>query len=283
MSSNSSAVGRCVQLGDSAANSRVVVSPERGALVTSFSVGGRELLYMDESTLQDATKNVRGGIPVLFPAPGKLEGDTWRYGTRAGAMKQHGFARNLPWSVVEQSERATTLLLQDSPITLAQFPWPFRAELRIELHAAQLQLTAQITNTGDQAMPYAFGLHPYFAVADKANARIPSGATRAFDNVKKQVVPFTGFDFTQGEVDLHLLDHPQREATLELADGAAITVRGSSDVARWVVWTLAGREFVCLEPWTAPGNALNTREHLIVLSPGDTHRTSVEIEYRAHG
>ncbi|MGH7327834.1 MAG: galactose mutarotase, partial [Polyangiaceae bacterium] len=61
-------------------NSRLVVVPSRGGMATHLVLGGRELFYLDESTLRDATKNVRGGNPVLFPSPGKLEGDgyAWR-------------------------------------------------------------------------------------------------------------------------------------------------------------------------------------------------------------
>src|SRR5438874_1631584 len=88
----SSSAGDLVTLSDSSAKSEVVIAPKRGAIVTSFRVDGRELLFMDESTLHDPAKNVRGGNPVLFPAPGKLEGDAWAWGGRRGAMKQHGFA-----------------------------------------------------------------------------------------------------------------------------------------------------------------------------------------------
>ena len=56
-------------------------------------------------------------------------------------------------------------------------------------------------------------------------------------------------------------------------------MRASPDFVRWVVWTLAGRDFICLEPWTAPGNALNTNEHLIVLPGGQSHMSWIEIEY----
>ncbi len=54
-------------------SSRVLVAPSRGAIITRLSVGDRQVLYLDESTLLDPSKNVRGGIPVLFPSPGRLE------------------------------------------------------------------------------------------------------------------------------------------------------------------------------------------------------------------
>jgi galactose mutarotase-like enzyme len=107
--------------------------------------------------------------------------------------------------------------------------------------------------------------------------RIDSQATRAFDNVSKQVIPLHGFDLTHREVDLHLLDHGSDLCALHYPDGARLDVRASPDFARWVIWTLGGKDFVCVEPWTAPGNALNTGEALTVLAAGAAYESWVDI------
>jgi galactose mutarotase-like enzyme len=44
------------------------------------------------------------------------------------------------------------------------------------------------------------------------------------------------------------------------------------------VWAVAGKDYICLEPWTAPGNALNTGEKLTELPPGAAQRASIELE-----
>jgi galactose mutarotase-like enzyme len=260
--------------------SEVTIAPLRGAIVTSLRLHGRELLYLDEATFRDPGKNVRGGIPVLFPAPGKLQGDHWQWQGRQGDMKQHGFARNCAWTVVSAEDAAATLALQSDASTLAQYPWPFEARLRFELGESSLRIITSVRNCGSEPMPFACGFHPYFAVTDKARAQIRSEATLAFNNLTQSTEPFAGFDLAAPEVDLHLIDHPHREMTLELGDGAAITVRATPDYRRWVVWTLAGKSFVCVEPWTAPGNALNTGEKLFVLAPGSSHETWVEVVLR---
>ncbi len=259
---------------------RARVAPGRGALVTSLNVRDRELLYLDTATFVDTTKNVRGGIPILFPAPGKLAGDAWRYGELTGAMKQHGFARNLPWTIVQQAESTLSLELVSSQATLLQYPWQFAATLQIRLAAASLRLTLRVENRSATAMPFALGYHPYFLVTDKQHTRIDSQATRAFDNVSKQVIAFNGFDLTRSEVDLHLLDHGRDVCTLRYDDGAHLDVRAAPDFGRWVIWTLAGKDFVCVEPWTAPGNALNTAEALTVLPPAGVHESWIEIALR---
>ncbi len=264
--------------------SLVHLVPARGAIVTRFAAGGRELLYLDPATLEDPAKNVRGGIPVLFPSPGKLEADRFTRDGQSGAMKQHGFARDLPWEVDKTSTAMARLALGSNDRTRAQYPWDFEAALTFEVAAegARLRLELRVENTGTLPMPFAFGIHPYFLVADKAHAHIATVATRAFDNVTKRQVPFRGFDLTLPEVDLHLLDHGSTESGLTWADGSVVTIRGSAEMTRWVVWTLGGKDFVCLEPWSAPGNALNSGEGLLTIAPGAARELWIELEHAAH-
>jgi galactose mutarotase-like enzyme len=269
--SGEAAVGELLVLEDE--QSRVEVATQRGALITSFQVDGRELLYMEPATLADAGKNVRGGVPVLFPSPGRLRDDAFSYEGKRGAMKQHGFARTLPWQV-----EGATLTLSSSPETRAQFPWDFRYQLRLSLQGALLRLGIEVQNTGREPLPFGLGFHPYFLLQDKAAARIDTRASTIFDNVTKEVKPFTGFDFTRKEQDLYLLDHGATESALHYGDGTSLAVRASRDFARWVVWSVAEKDYVCIEPWTSPPDALNSGEGLLSLAPGATHEAWVELE-----
>lgn len=272
-------------LHDAAHGSRVVLAPSRGGMATRFFARGREAFYLDEATFLDLGKNVRGGNPVLFPQPGKLEGDTYRLGEGTTyAMKQHGFARNASWEVCGTSTdgaASATLALRASPDTRLQFPFDFSAEYTYSLRGAVLEIAQRFTNQGSQAMPFGAGFHPYFAIAqaDKAAATLATGATRAFDNVTKLEGPLGPIALGAAEVDLHFVDHGPNPCALRWEHGE-IEVRGSNEFSRWVVWTLPGKDFVCVEPWTCPGNALNTKQGLLVLQPGETRVLTVEIEVR---
>jgi len=59
------------------------------------------------------------------------------------------------------------------------------------------------------------------------------------------------------------------------AMGMVIEELGWAEPERYV-WTLRGRDFVCVEPWTARANALNDGQALAV-APGTTHQTSLAI------
>ena len=275
-----------LELRDTDAKSLLVLAPSRGGMATRLSLGGRHRFFLDESTLRDATKNVRGGNPVLFPSPGKLENDTYARGT----LKQHGFARNLPWEVVSTAtdgDARATLRLTSNDETRQNFPWDFVAEYTYILKGNVLRIEQTFTNTGSEAFEFGCGFHPYFHVkqSEKAAARVGTNATRAFDNTAKKEIVLGDkkkIDLTRKEVDLHLIDHGSAPCTLTWPS-SSITVRGSNEFSHWVVWTLEGKDFVCIEPWTCPGNALNTRDRLITLAPFSSTGESrtVWVEYEA--
>lgn len=270
-----------VILSDDAAGSAAVLAPARGGMCTGLSIRGRELLYLDGKTLADPAANVRGGVPVLFPSPGKLTGDAWTWRGARGSMKQHGFARNLPWTVVASGADDgawATLSLASNDASRAQFPFDFAAAFTYRLRATTLAIEIAITNAGPKPMPFGVGFHPYFAVpdADKRALRIPTRATRGYDNKHRREFAFEGFDLGAEEVDFHLRDHGTTDASLHTPT-YDVALRGSSDFTHWVVWTLRGRDFVCLEPWTCPGDALNTGDRLNVLEPGETRTSRLEI------
>jgi galactose mutarotase-like enzyme len=266
-----------VVLIDTEARSQAMLAPRRGGMVTSWKLGDVDALYLDVASFVDPTKNVRGGIPVLFPSPGKLAGDTWR----GGKLEQHGFARKRPWRVVDKSSgddgAAATLVLGSDDETRADYPFAFEARYRYTLRANELSVVMRFENLGTETMPFGAGFHPYFAVpaAQKGATRIATQATRAFDNVSKREVPYR-LDLTAGEVDLHLLDHGSTESSLSWP-GGRIDLQGSAELTHWVIWTLPGKDFVCLEPWSCPGDALNTGDRLIHLAPGDARELSLRM------
>ncbi|KFE62979.1 aldose epimerase [Hyalangium minutum] len=251
---------------------RVEVIPSRGALVTRMNVGGDELLYLDESTVVDLSKNVRGGIPVLFPIAGKLPGDTYPVGRQAYSMTQHGFARRLPWTVRQAEREMLVLGLSATEETLRQFPWRFDAQLTLSLDGPQLTLDFDVENRDERPLPVHLGFHPYFHVLDmvKAAASVATDATKAWDNRQGKVVPFRGLNLTAPEVDLHLLDHSEAGTTLHRGLGRRpVKLTWSIEFQRMVVWTLQGKDFVCVEPWTASAGALATGEGLLHVAPGE--------------
>ena len=243
------------------------IVPERGAIVTRLRLADEEVLFLDPSTLADPAKNVRGGIPILFPIAGKP----------VPPLAQHGFARNLSWEVVASEAARAELRLTSSPETLALFPHPFALTLVATLTERSLRLEFSVHNPGAQPLPLHFGLHPYFRVVDKRAAWIETDATVAHDNRSGAEAALQRLDFDVDELDLALLDHDESATVLHRGEGPALRLRWSEELRTLVLWTLRGREFICVEPWTAPGLALKSGEGLLQIGPGGTLTLWLEI------
>ena len=81
---------------DKATQSSLVVVPERGGIIISWTVQGDEMFYLDKERLKDPSLSVRGGIPLLFPICGNLPDDTYSHQNQTYTLKQHGLAERPP-------------------------------------------------------------------------------------------------------------------------------------------------------------------------------------------
>jgi galactose mutarotase-like enzyme len=80
-------------------------------------------------------------------------------------------------------------------------------------------------------------------------------------------------------VDLHLRDHAAPGTRLERGPGLPpVKLSWSPEFRQLVVWTLQGRDFVCVEPWTAGAGALATGEGLLHVAPGERVSLAFHIE-----
>lgn len=245
------------------------VAPGRGGLVTRFAVGGDEVLFLDEGTFADPAKNVRGGVPVLFPFAGKPP--------TGSALPQHGFARRLAWTQTNATADAAgarvECVLRDGDETRAAWPHPFTLTEVVRLADQRLTMEWHVHNRGDAPMPLHFGLHPYFRVGDKAAVRVDGASGPAFDNVAGKDTAIDRIDFSRGEVDLHFSPFRAGGTTLHRGDGSRLRLTWSEAFDTLVLWTLPGQPFVCVEPWTARGQRPAARS----VAPGTTERLVVEL------
>jgi galactose mutarotase-like enzyme len=195
-------------LTDSKAQSCLEVVPERGGIITHWSLHEQDILYLDAERFANPNASVRGGIPILFPICGNLPDNTYTYKGQQYQLKQHGFARDLPWTVVESSESnnspvSLTIVLDSNDQTRAIYPFDFQLAFTYELKDNSLELWQRYTNRSTKPMPFSTGLHPYFFTSDKTQLEFEIPASEYQDQITKEIHPFSGtFDFDRNELDL---------------------------------------------------------------------------------
>lgn len=269
-------------LTDQEAQSKVEVVPERGGIITRWSIQGKELLYLDDERFADERLSVRGGIPILFPICGNLPGNTYAYKGQNYTLKQHGFARDLPWQVTNQettNRACLTLVLNSNEQTRAVYPFDFQLLFTYQLKGNTLEIQQQYTNLSNEPMPFSTGLHPYFAVSDKSKLEYDLPGSHYQDQMTKEVHRFEGsFDLSRDEIDVTFAQLSDTSASVtDAGSSLKLTLGYSNFYANLVFWTVKGKDFYCLEPWSAARNALNTGENLSHLAPGASCQTLIQL------
>ncbi|WP_239616173.1 aldose epimerase [Cohnella mopanensis] len=269
------------ELKEVSTNSTVVICPERGGIVTSCKLHGIELLYLDRDTFLNPQANIRGGIPVLFPIAGQLVNGEYEWNGQTYRMKNHGVARIFPWEVVDTNTdgaASITLALQSNSETIAAFPFEFELRFTYRLQDGKLAIEQQYINRStDSEMPMVSGFHPYFATESK-NLMYDTDATRMLDYNDKREKPFDGSLVLEGMVEsAALLDARKPEISFPLAQGRRVHLTYSEQFRYVVLWSVEGKPFVCVEPWTALNEALNDKKELLTVAPGDTLDLTLDI------
>lgn len=268
---------------DETAQSRLEVVPERGGIITRWQVQGQDILYLDAERFADPALTVRGGIPILFPICGNLHDNQYLWQGQVYQLKQHGFARDLPWTVIDQStqdQASLTLELASTEQTRRLYPFDFQLIFTYRLLGDRLTLHQRYTNRSAEPMPFSAGFHPYFAVQDKGQLQFQIPSSEFQDQRTKTVHSFAGqFDFSQDEIDVAFTDLSTRVATVVDPDRSQrLTLSFSSEFSMLVFWTLKEKAFYCLEPWTAGRNAMNMGDRLIHLDPGQSLETEFTLK-----
>ncbi|KAG2642801.1 hypothetical protein PVAP13_2KG214900 [Panicum virgatum] len=220
-----------------------------GACVTSFKVpNGKNLLFVRPDAVFNGQKPISGGIPHCFPQFGP------------GPMQQHGFARNVNWSIadseVTEGDPAVTLELKDDSYSRSMWDFSFQALYKVSLHSTSLSTTLKITNMDDKPFSFNSALHTYFRASIagvsvkglkgcKTLNKDPDPKNPLEGKEEREGVTFPGF------VDCIYLGAPS-QLILDngLGDKIAISNSSWSDAVLWnphQQMEACYKDFVCVE------------------------------------
>ena len=238
-----------------------------GATINPF---GAELTSLRDAAGRERMTNAdpafwTGRAPILFPVVGRLNGDVLRVDGVAYPMQQHGFARRMPFAVVEQAADHATFHLTADEATRAHYPFDFHLALAFAIAGATLTVTATIANPGAGALPASFGFHPAFAWPQPGAAREDHGITFAGDEpgpirrLSDGLIAGDRASPLQGRT-LHLDDAlfaddaliwapaASQSVTYGAGDGPSLRI-DFPDTPDLGIWSKPGAAFVCIEPW----------------------------------
>ncbi len=234
--------------------------------------------------------------PVLFPFVGAVKDKKYRYDGKTYEMGQHGFARDMEFTLTRRLDDEILMELTDTEETLAVYPFRFRLKIGYRLKNRDLTVSWHIENLNEKEMPFAIGAHPGFMMpTEKSHAfRLYDRQGDPVQNVENRIFGTGGCITDKTEVintpdgvlpitdhlfdgDALVIENKQLgavELTKDGKDSPGITVRFSSPLVG--LWSPPKKNapFVCIEPWYGRCDSesfkgdLQERDHEQILEPG---------------
>lgn len=269
------------ELMDEVTHSWLKVCPERGGIIFSYGVQGKEILYLNADTFYNASKNIRGGIPILFPICGKLIGGKYNIDGKEYLMQNHGVARINPWEVIETSVEGSASIkirLKSNEDTLKSYPFKFELIFTYILQNGCLRIEQEYVNNSKDVMPFQAGFHPYFKTIVK-DISYKTDATEYLDYNDMMIKKYESkIDLENMVESAAFLNSKESSISFELPDlDCKLLLTYGEEFKYIVVWSVKDKGFICVEPWTSKNGALNTGEGLIYIKPGNNLEMFFEI------
>ena len=241
--------------------------------------------------------------PILFPAIGESKDGKINVDGADYPMARHGFARNEHFAVVLGQRAKVVLELNSDPGTLRQFPFDFKFRTTYELIENQLVQSFEVVNTGVSNMGFQLGGHPAFAVPFLEGENyddyqigfdsefklerhlltedgLYSGDTRVLsERASKIAISYELFE----EDALVFKEIPSKQVWIQNKNGGKKLVMDYAGFPHLGIWSVAGANYVCLEPWVGCADNANQdadffkKDSLIVLNAGESYSNTFSV------
>lgn len=133
----------------------IQVSPH-GAELCSIVANGKEYLWQADPAFW------KRHSPVLFPIVGSVWENEYRNEGIPYTLTQHGFARDMEFTLISEKEDEVRYRLVSNEETLHKYPFPFCLEIGYRIQGKQIEVMWEVKNTGNKEMYFQIGAHPAF-------------------------------------------------------------------------------------------------------------------------
>ena len=260
---------------------------------------GTEYMWRADPAFWDRTS------PILFPFVGSVNGKEYRAKGRTYAMNQHGFARDMEFGLLSQSEDEIWFELRDNEETRKMYPYAFLLRLGYRLLSDGVEVKWQVENPGEEGLAFSIGGHPGFNCPLEGDIFQKTDCYLKFENIERfestrvgdgLVIDEKGtYELEQGgylAVTEHLFDcdtlvledYQTNTVSICRPDKSPYVTVTMENVPVWGIWTRSPKApFICIEPWygrcdrTGFSGDLTEREWGNMIRPGESFEASYKI------
>lgn len=265
---------------------------------------GREMMWEADPAYWGRTS------PVLFPFVGGVKDKEYRYEGKTYSIGQHGFARDMDFTMESEKEDEVWFRLSETEETMKVYPFRFALRIGYRLEEKALRVMWEVSNPNDKEMYFSIGAHPAFAISS-----LEGHMLKLYDPEGKPLEQFKNRIFGAGGCvtnRVETVETPDGYLPLseELFDGDALVIEDrqvgrvdllnvfgvldseesklisvSFDAPLVGIWSPPHKNapFICIEPWYGRCDAddfdgkLQDREYEMRLEGGETFQAGYTI------
>ena len=274
-------------------NENISISADTfGAELHSLKFNGIEYLWQ----CGDAWKRY---APILFPFICSPKDKKYLVDGKEYMMKaNHGFARDMEFSFVRETENEIAFELKDNDETMSQYPFKFRLEVAYQIYDDGVEVRNTVENTYDKPIYFYLGGHPafncpinnegefsdYYIEYEKSEKLNHQNGMEVKELVDGQILPVSRslFDYDsiiQPSPDSHIIslksEKSEHAVILEFPQSDCITVwsaTGNNDADE--PWTSVPTDFDNDEP------ELSKKSHAVKLESGKSFDYAYRIKLK---
>ena len=286
-----------------AGEARVDLAPRYGGAVLNWYAqsGGRRVDWFRPTTAIPATPGDTACFP-LVPFSNRVRNGRFTFRGRTvelpkveryGAHFRHGFGCLAAWDVIRHDADRAAIEHRE---TGTSWPFPYVARQDFALTPDALTHRFSVENTGTEAMPCGFGIHPYFPRTPRSRVVAKVKGLWIADH---EVMPVSLEAPPPRDQDPAFAIAPHttavdnvymgwdRKAEIDWPDrGASLTMTAVDPLDVLIVFTPPEKDFFCVEPVSNITDAFNfaaqgrTDTGMIVLEPGQSVSATVTMRTR---
>ncbi len=265
-----------------------------GAELKSILCSGTEFMW------QGSDDSWKRTSPILFPIVGSLIDDNYTIDNKFYTLTPHGFARDMEFSVIEETPTLIMLGVKSTQETRDIYPFDFELQLGYKLEENTVKVIYKVFNLSKGNMAFSIGGHPGFNCPLDKSLNF-SDYKLVFNKREKAYRRFKGDKVLTGKRQRFLestntipLDYDvfsQGALIFDDLESTSISLESEKDNKKVIMdftgfpyfgiwsWPKGNGNFVCLEPWFGIDSTIKdsfdwfSKEGLIHLEEGQSFET----------
>ncbi|MBQ0084344.1 MAG: aldose 1-epimerase family protein [Clostridiales bacterium] len=241
-----------------------------GAELKSILLDGEEKLWQGEQGSWEGT------APTLFPFCGGLKNGGFTYKGEEYLCDKHGFAKTAEFAVIEKDRRHAVLELKSNEETRKKYPFDFIFRVTFTLLRQSITVKYTVKNTGKDEMYFSCGSHESYLLEnglENYDIIFPHRESLETCLIEQGLIGEEKLPIIKRSEIMPLYEKYLQNDSLVFENTAAkkLILRNRTNGKRikiefpdfkyLVIWSLPGKNFVCIEPWAGfPDRLTHTGE-----------------------